>query len=79
MMSVEDNEKLTRTDRNTYMGEYLRSFWIPAMVAAERALGLAPDPVRRLAATVETHGGALAVSARASGGLLVVVTLPLAG
>src|SRR5580692_10185622 len=35
MMSVEDNEKLTRTDRNTYMGEYLRSFWIPAMVAAE--------------------------------------------
>ena len=24
MMSVEDNEKLTRTDRNTYMGEYLR-------------------------------------------------------
>ena len=35
MMSVEDNEKLTRTDRKTFMGEYLRSFWIPAMVAAE--------------------------------------------
>src|ERR1700744_4418308 len=35
MMSVEDNEKLCRTDRKTFMGEYLRSFWIPAMVAAE--------------------------------------------
>jgi phthalate 4,5-dioxygenase oxygenase subunit len=35
MMSTEDNEKLTHTDRKTDMGEYLRSFWIPAMVLSE--------------------------------------------
>ena len=35
MMSVEDNEKLTHTNCKTYMGEYLRSFWIPAMVLTE--------------------------------------------
>ena len=35
MLSREDNELLTRTDRGTPMGEFLRRFWIPCMLVAE--------------------------------------------
>jgi phthalate 4,5-dioxygenase oxygenase subunit len=39
MMSAEENARLTQTDPGTFMGEYLRSFWIPCMVLTE-----VPDP-----------------------------------
>ncbi len=29
MLSIEENEKLTRIDRGTQMGEYIRRFWMP--------------------------------------------------
>jgi phthalate 4,5-dioxygenase len=35
MLSVEENEILTRTDRGTPMGELFRRFWIPVLLAAE--------------------------------------------
>lgn len=35
MLSVEDNELLTRTGRGTPMGELFRRFWIPALLSAE--------------------------------------------
>ena len=35
MLSVEDNELLTRTGRGTPMGEVFRRFWIPALLSSE--------------------------------------------
>jgi phthalate 4,5-dioxygenase oxygenase subunit len=35
MLTRPDNELLTRTDPGTVMGDYLRRFWIPCMVAHE--------------------------------------------
>lgn len=35
MLTQADNQLLTRTDRGTVMGSYLRRFRIPAMVAHE--------------------------------------------
>ena len=35
MLSVEDNELLTRVGPGTAMGELLRRFWIPAMLEEE--------------------------------------------
>ncbi|MCD4534284.1 hypothetical protein LRP67_09345 [Nocardioides sp. cx-169] len=35
MLSVEDNEVLTRTGRGTPMGELFRRFWIPALLSSE--------------------------------------------
>ena len=35
MLSVEDNELLTRTGRGTAMGELFRRFWIPVMLSSE--------------------------------------------
>lgn len=35
MLSKEENELLTQTDKGTPMGAYLRSFWIPCMVEDE--------------------------------------------
>lgn len=35
MLSVEDNELLTRTGRGTPMGELFRRFWIPALLSSE--------------------------------------------
>lgn len=35
MLSLEDNERLTRIDRSTPMGETMRRYWIPALLAWE--------------------------------------------
>src|SRR5262249_14793006 len=35
MLSKRDNELVTRTGPGTPMGEYLRRFWIPAVVSSE--------------------------------------------
>ncbi|MGF6408442.1 Rieske 2Fe-2S domain-containing protein [Paraburkholderia sp. MM5482-R1] len=35
MLKPEDNDLLTRTDKNTPMGDFMRCFWIPAMTIAE--------------------------------------------
>src|SRR5882762_1392718 len=45
MLSREDNELLTRVDRGTPMGDAMRRYWIPALLAWELP---APDcpPVR---------------------------------
>ncbi len=47
MLSLEENERLTRVGAGTPMGEYMRRFWIPFLVADELP---APDcePVRVL-------------------------------
>ncbi|WP_026145923.1 Rieske 2Fe-2S domain-containing protein [Nocardioides sp. Iso805N] len=42
MLSVEDNELLTRTGRGTPMGELFRRFWIPALLSSELPQGGAP-------------------------------------
>ena len=45
MLSLEDNELLTRTESGTPMGELIRRYWIPALLSEEIP---APDcpPVR---------------------------------
>ena len=61
MLSVEENELLTRTGPGTPMGELYRRFWLPVMLAEELA---SPDgdPVRvhvlgeRLVAFKDTAG-----------------------
>ena len=35
MLSREDNALLTRVDRGTPMGDTLRRYWIPALLARE--------------------------------------------
>ena len=45
MLSVEDNELITQTDRGTPMGELFRRFWIPALLAEELP-GADCNPVR---------------------------------
>ena len=35
MLSVAENELLTRTDKGTPVGEYLRRFWMPALLSEE--------------------------------------------
>ena len=35
MLSVEDNELLTRTDAGTPMGELMRRYWLPALLSTE--------------------------------------------
>jgi phenylpropionate dioxygenase-like ring-hydroxylating dioxygenase large terminal subunit len=45
MLSIEQNERLVRTDRGTEMGTLLRRYWIPALLADEIAEPDCP-PVR---------------------------------
>jgi phenylpropionate dioxygenase-like ring-hydroxylating dioxygenase large terminal subunit len=45
MLSKEDNELITKTDRGTPMGELFRRFWIPALLAEELP-GADCNPVR---------------------------------
>ena len=45
MLSVEDNEMLTRVGAGTPMGELFRRFWLPALVTKEIAERNGP-PVR---------------------------------
>ena len=45
MLSRADNELLTRTNRGTPMGDYLRRYWMPCMLASEIPAPDAP-PVR---------------------------------
>lgn len=45
MLSKEDNELLTRTDRGTPMGEVFRRFWLPALLSEELP-GADCNPVR---------------------------------
>jgi phthalate 4,5-dioxygenase len=45
MLSKEDNELVTQTDRGTPMGELFRRFWIPALLAEELP-GADCNPVR---------------------------------
>ena len=45
MLSKEDNELITQTDRGTPMGELFRRFWIPALLAEELP-GADCNPVR---------------------------------
>ena len=45
MLSVEDNELITNTDRGTPMGELFRRFWIPALLSEELP-GADCNPVR---------------------------------
>ena len=35
MMTRDDNETLTRTDEGTPMGEVMRRYWLPALLASE--------------------------------------------
>ena len=35
MLSVEDNELLTRTDAGTPMGNFIRRYWVPALLSEE--------------------------------------------
>ena len=35
MLSAEDNELITQTDRGTPMGELFRRFWLPALLSEE--------------------------------------------
>ncbi|MQG79217.1 MAG: Rieske 2Fe-2S domain-containing protein, partial [SAR202 cluster bacterium] len=39
MLTRHDNETLTRTDQGTPMGDVMRRYWIPALLASEL-----PDP-----------------------------------
>ena len=45
MLSAKENERLTRVGRGTPMGEFLRRFWLPALLSDElpRSDG---DPIR---------------------------------
>ena len=45
MLTQEQNEQLTRTDRGTLMGDLFRRYWIPALYASEIAERDCP-PVR---------------------------------
>src|SRR5665213_513508 len=45
VLSVEDNELITNTDRGTPMGELFRRYWIPALLAEELP-GADCNPVR---------------------------------
>ena len=46
MLSKEDNELITQTDRGTPMGELFRRFWIPALLAEELPGEVPPDLAR---------------------------------
>lgn len=46
MISQEENQRLTRTDRGTPAGELLRRYWQPVALSQELAPGNAPMPVR---------------------------------
>ena len=35
MLTLQDNELITKTGPGTPMGEYLRRFWIPALLSKE--------------------------------------------
>ena len=35
MLSAQENERLTRVGRGTPMGEFLRRFWLPALLSDE--------------------------------------------
>ena len=39
MLSLEDNDRLTRTNRGTPMGDLVRRFWVPALLSSDL-----PDP-----------------------------------
>jgi phthalate 4,5-dioxygenase oxygenase subunit len=46
MLSRELNELLTRTDRGTAGGEFLRRYWQPVALSVELPQGAPPLPVR---------------------------------
>jgi phenylpropionate dioxygenase-like ring-hydroxylating dioxygenase large terminal subunit len=48
MLSVEDNERITRVGAGTPMGEMLREFWTPAVRSASLVAEGAPKPFRLL-------------------------------
>jgi phthalate 4,5-dioxygenase oxygenase subunit len=48
MLSVEENERLTRVGAGTPMGELMRRYWLPAATSAELEAGGAPKRVRLL-------------------------------
>jgi phenylpropionate dioxygenase-like ring-hydroxylating dioxygenase large terminal subunit len=48
MLTVEENERLTRVGPGTPMGELLREFWTPALRSASLEAGGAPQRVRLL-------------------------------
>ena len=48
MTSREENELLTRTDRGTPGGEFMRRYWQPTALSAELPRGGAPLPIRLL-------------------------------
>lgn len=48
MLTVEENERLTRVGPGTPMGRMLRRYWMPALTSAELEAGGAPRPVRLL-------------------------------
>ena len=39
MLSLEENDRLTRTNRGTPMGDLVRRFWVPALLSSDL-----PDP-----------------------------------
>ena len=45
MLSIQENEKLTRVGKGTPMGEFLRRFWVPALLSEELPSNDCP-PVR---------------------------------
>ncbi|MTD57042.1 Rieske 2Fe-2S domain-containing protein [Amycolatopsis pithecellobii] len=48
MLTVEENERLTRVGPQTPMGKMLRRYWLPALSSAELVAGGAPRAVRLL-------------------------------
>ena len=52
MLSVEENELLTKTGRGTPMGELLRRFWMPILLAEEL-----PAALRWVRPTIERRFG----------------------
>src|SRR6266480_1775066 len=48
MLTREENELVTRTDRGTPCGELMRRYWQPAALSDELPVGGAPVPVRLL-------------------------------
>ena len=57
MLSVEDNERLTRVGPGTPMGEMLREYWLPACRAAKLEVEGAPERVRLLGENFVAYRG----------------------
>jgi len=79
MLTRHDNETLTRTDQGTPMGDVMRRYWIPALLASELT---GPDcpPVRVKLLGEQLVAGATARGhSRARGRLKPPVSRPPAG